>query len=145
MTVAFTSFPGIPDSVAAARRFVAAAIRLCPQATAPDEVVDRAVLITSELATNALRHTHSGDPGETFTVRVRTDARSVQAEVHTRAPRRWNSLPHVVAPDVPFAAHGRGLYLVDQLATTWGPLAPHRHGVYFHLTWNDAPLGRLVG
>mgnify|MGYP001367753143 FL=1 len=91
MTVAFTSFPGIPDSVAAARRFVAAAIRLCPQATAPDEVVDRAVLITSELATNTLRHTHSGDPGETFTIRVCTNTRGVHLadQLSTARPARF--------------------------------------------------------
>ncbi|MEY9211480.1 hypothetical protein NI17_010190 [Thermobifida halotolerans] len=56
MTVAFTSFPGLPASVAAARRFVVGAVRLCPRSTAPDEVVERAELITSELATNAIRH-----------------------------------------------------------------------------------------
>src|SRR5690606_4044667 len=144
-TVAFTSFPGLPDSVAAARRFVAAAIRLCPQTSAPAEVVDRAVLITSELATNALRHTHSGDPGETFTVRVCVDARGVQAEVRTRAPRRCNSLPHVVAPADPFREHGRGLFLVDELATKWGTLAPWEDGVYFHLAWGGDPLGGLAG
>src|SRR5690606_39617021 len=48
VTVAFTSFPGLPASVAAARRFVAGAIRLYPQSSAPDDVVDRAALLTSE-------------------------------------------------------------------------------------------------
>jgi len=145
VTVAFTSFPGLPDSVAAARRFVVAAIRLCPQASAPAEVVDRAELITSELATNALRHTHSGDPGETFTVRVRVDACGVWTEVRTRAPRRCNSFPHVVVPDDPFREHGRGLFLVERLATTWGTLAPWEDGVYFHLTWNDDPTSPGFG
>ena len=82
---------GVPARVAAARRFVAAAIRLCPQAAAPDEVVDRAVLITSELATNTLRHTHSGDPGETFTVRVCTNTRGVHLadQLSTTRPARF--------------------------------------------------------
>lgn len=133
MTVAFTSFPGLPASVAAARRFVAGAIRLYPQSSAPDDVVDRAALLTSELATNAIRHTRSGDPGETFTVRVSVDSSGAWTEVRTRAPRLRQALPHVAAPEDPFAEHGRGLFLVDQLATKWGSLAPWQHGVYFTL------------
>ncbi|KUP96504.1 MULTISPECIES: ATP-binding protein [Thermobifida] len=136
MTVAFTSFPGLPASVAAARRFVAGAIRLYPQSSAPDDVVDRAALLTSELATNAIRHTRSGDPGETFTVRVSVDSSGAWTEVRTRAPRLRQALPHVAAPEDPFAEHGRGLFLVDQLATKWGSLAPWQHGVYFLLTWD---------
>ncbi|MEY9214040.1 ATP-binding protein [Thermobifida halotolerans] len=139
MTVAFTSFPGIPDSVAAARRFVVGAIRLCPRSTAPDEVVGRAELIVSELATNAIRHTRSSDPGESFMVRVRVDDRGVWAEVCTREPRLWNSVPRVVKSDDPFSEHGRGLLLVEQLATRWGRLAPWEDGVFFHLAWNDGP------
>ncbi len=127
MTVAFTSFPGLPASVAAARRFVAGAIRLYPQSSAPDDVVDRAALLTSELATNAIRHTRSGDPGETFTVRVSVDSSGAWTEVRTRAPRLRQALPHVAAPEDPFAEHGRGLFLVDQLATKWGSLAPWQH------------------
>lgn len=57
MTISLTSFPGIPDSVAAARRFVTGMLRLCPQTSAPDEVVHRVELIVSELCTNAIHHT----------------------------------------------------------------------------------------
>ncbi|MEY9212267.1 ATP-binding protein [Thermobifida halotolerans] len=135
MTVAFTSFPGTPDSVAAARRFVVGAVRLCPRSTAPDEVVERAELITSELATNAIRHTRSGDPGGFFKVRVHVDTRGVRTEVRTLHPRLWQSAPRVLKPEDPFREHGRGLLLVDQLATEWGTLSPWEEGVYFHLTW----------
>ncbi|MEY9211946.1 ATP-binding protein [Thermobifida halotolerans] len=135
MTVAFTSFPGVPDSVAAARRFVVGAVRLCPRSAAPDEVVERAELIVSELATNAILHTHSGDPGGFFKVRVHVDGRGVRAEVRTLHPRLWQSAPHVVKPEDPFREHGRGLFLVDQLATEWGTLAPWEEGVYFLLAW----------
>ncbi len=139
MTISFTSFPGLPDSVAAARRFVTGALRLCPQTTAPDEVVERAELIVSELVTNAIRHTRSGDPGRTFRVHVCTDARGVHVEVRTLPPRLRQSIPQVVQSDDPFSEHGRGMFLVDQLATMWGTLAPWEDGVYFHLRWDDDP------
>ena len=92
VTVASTSFPASrpvwpPPAGSSPRRSAC----LCPQATAPDEVVDRAVLITSELATNTLRHTHSGDPGETFTVRVCTNTRGVHLadQLSTTRPARF--------------------------------------------------------
>src|SRR5690606_23843362 len=47
VTVAFTTLPGLPASVAAARRFVTGVLHACPETTAPDEVVDRAALLTS--------------------------------------------------------------------------------------------------
>ncbi len=140
MSVAFTSFPGLPASVAAARRFVAASLRACPEVTVSDEVIDTVELITSELATNTIRHTCSGDPGQTFTVRVETDRRGVWGEVRSGRPRLGHGVPHVVKAD-PTAESGRGLFLVDQLATTWGSLAPWQHGVYFLLCWPTSQHG----
>ena len=123
MTVAFTTLPGLPASVAKARRFVAGAIRLYPQSSAPEEVIDQAALLTSELATNAIRHTRSGNPGETFTVRVSVDTRGARTEIHTLAPRRWQALSHVAAPNDPFTEHGRGLLTWDtDPPTEPGPL-----------------------
>lgn len=137
MTLSLTSFPGTPDSVAAARRFVAGVLRACPQADAPEEMVDRAELIVSELATNAIRHTRSGEPGQTFRVHVYTDARGLHVQVHTLAPHRGHSVPRAVSCRDPWAEHGRGLLLVDRLATAWGTLAPWSEGVYFHLARDD--------
>ena len=71
--------------------------------------------------------------------RALDDRQAEETEVHTRIPRQWQTFPHVTAPTDPFAEHGRGLLLVDQLATTWGTLAPWQHGVYFHLTWTTNP------
>ena len=138
MTVAFTSFPGLPASVAAARRFVAGAIRLYPQSSAPDDVVDRAALLTSELATNAICRTRSSEPGHTFHVTVNMDTHGVRTEVRTLASRTRGTLPHAIKPEDLLAEHGRGLSLVEQLATTWGTLAPRHHGVYTHLTWDNS-------
>ncbi|UOE21156.1 ATP-binding protein [Thermobifida halotolerans] len=137
MSVSSTSFPGTPDSVAAARAFVVGCLRAFPEAPVPDEVVERAELVTSELATNALRHTRSGDPGGSYEIRVEVDTRGVRAEVRTRPPR-LPTVPHVVAPGGDFFREsGRGLLLVDRLATRWGSLAPRAEGVYFVLRWPD--------
>lgn len=105
MTISLTSFPGIPDSVAAARRFVTGMLRLCPQTSAPDEVVHRVELIVSELCTNAIRHTRSGDPGQKFHVHVCTDERGVHVEVRTcpraaRAPCPVSSRQRIRSPSM---------------------------------------------
>ena len=55
-------FPGRPEQVAHARRFVARVLDGCP-------VADDALLCASELASNAIRHTRSGRSG-TFRVLV---------------------------------------------------------------------------
>ncbi|HLU97849.1 ATP-binding protein [Thermobifida alba] len=140
MSVSSTVLPGIPDSVAAARAFVVECLRSTPGSTVPDELVERAELITSELATNAVRHTRSGDPGGSYEVRVEVDRSEIRAEVRTREPRTPHTAPHVLphAGD-PCRATGRGLFLVDLLATRWGGLATPAEGVYFVLRWPDRP------
>jgi hypothetical protein len=50
-------FPGRPDQVAHARRFVGRILTGCP-------VADDALLCTSELASNAIRHTRTGRNGK---------------------------------------------------------------------------------
>src|SRR5216683_2147236 len=56
-------FPGRPEQVAHARRFVARVLDGCP-------VADDALLCASELASNAIRHTRSGWRGGKFQVVV---------------------------------------------------------------------------
>ncbi|RNL83008.1 ATP-binding protein [Halostreptopolyspora alba] len=102
-------------------------------------------LLGTELAANAIRHSRSGEPGGTFTLRV---DRSTEGLTLTC---RDHGLPglHVwdirdrsyLAPDPnglrPEAEAGRGLALVDHLATRWGDngLPTHRH-VWFHLAYD---------
>jgi Histidine kinase-like ATPase domain len=57
------TYPGRPGQVPAVRAFVADAVRGCPAA-------DEVVLMADEIAANAVLHTHSGQPGGRFTVRV---------------------------------------------------------------------------
>lgn len=75
-----------------------------------DEVVEVAVLLVSELATNAFLHARSP-----FTVSAALEANAVRVEVEDESAQ----LPAVGHPD-PEAAGGRGMFLVEALACCWG-------------------------
>jgi anti-sigma regulatory factor (Ser/Thr protein kinase) len=74
-------------------------------------------LLTSELATNALRHAASP-----LTVIVRYDGRAVRVEVGDGSPE----LPTSRSPGLS-EPHGRGLMLIDALSSGWG-VTPTRDG-----------------
>lgn len=98
-------YPNEPGSVGRAREFVAQAL-----AGLPADVRDSAVLLASELATNAIRHARSS-----FAVDVTTSDREVRVAVRDRggaAPLPRNP----TASDV----SGRGLLIVRTLADDWG-------------------------
>lgn len=57
-------FPGQPDQVREARAFLRGVLGGCP-------VADTALLVCSELASNAVQHSRSARPGGAFTVRAR--------------------------------------------------------------------------
>lgn len=71
------TFPALPEQVREARRFLAAVLA---SRDAPD-----ALLCLSELVTNAVVHSHSTQPGGTFTVRARLMARACGWKLATRA------------------------------------------------------------
>jgi anti-sigma regulatory factor (Ser/Thr protein kinase) len=91
---------------AEARRIVRSALR-----EAPDEIVEAVELLTSELITNAIIH-GSSEPELILEV----DAGSVRVEVQDRDPR-LNLQALQVEPS---SEHGRGLAIVDALASSWG-------------------------
>ncbi|MEU4720720.1 ATP-binding protein [Nonomuraea dietziae] len=102
-------FLGSAISVLEARRFVTAFLPTWPD-------LDDAVLIVSELATNAVRHTNSGRPGGRFIVSLEvigsTLGVAVQDEGGPRSPR--------LLPLSPTEMGGRGLALVSDLSAKWG-------------------------
>jgi anti-sigma regulatory factor (Ser/Thr protein kinase) len=117
-------FPGTPDQVAHARRFVGRVLDGNP-------VADDAALLTSELATNAVVHTASGQGG-TFAVAVRQHAAGVRVEV-------WDAgavtAPVVRSPDQEREG-GAGLGLVETIATRWGHLGDQGgRVVWFEVEW----------
>ena len=101
-----TSAETVPSSVARLRRF---AVQAC-RTGAPGVDGDVVALLVSELVTNALLH-GSGE----VRLRVLPVDGGVRVEVHD-ASRTLPSLRHP-RPD---EEGGRGIALVDTLATTWG-------------------------
>ena len=78
-----------------------------------EDVIDTAELLVSELVSNAIRHTR---------------ARSVRIALARYGPRVRVGVEdpdgHLVGPPPPAPSqtflHGRGLWLIDQLASRWG-------------------------
>ncbi len=101
---------GRTRNVAEARAFVARTLGAAHPCT------DEAVLLCSELVTNAVLHSESGQPGGTVTVVVLGLPGAVRVEVVDNGSAR--STP-VVKAEV-CEAHGHGLFLVEQLAENWG-------------------------
>jgi anti-sigma regulatory factor (Ser/Thr protein kinase) len=103
------SFAGQPDQVAQARRFVQGALAGCP-------ALADAVLLTSELATNAVQHSATGRGG-TFVVAIS----HAPGRVRVTVTDGGSATRPVVAPEPEeLAVCGRGLLLVDALADRWG-------------------------
>jgi serine/threonine-protein kinase RsbW len=116
------AFPGTPRQAGAARRFVASLLDGSP-------FCDDAVVVVSELFTNALLHTNSGKPGGLVVVQVTRWLLGVRVAVTDQG-----SAKRPVIGDggscQQAAESGHGLYLVSCLAE--------------HLGWHDDPSGRTI-
>jgi serine/threonine-protein kinase RsbW len=103
-------FPGHPEQVAQARLFTRSVLLGRPES-------ETAELVVSELATNALRHTASGDSGGAFTVSVTvTPDRVMLAVDDLGSPGE----PVIRNGDGGPPVSGLGLVLVESLAKEWG-------------------------
>lgn len=102
-------FPGIPSQVAGARGLVTAALGH------DHPLYDDCVLLTSELATNAILHSRSGDGGW-FTVSVHCAGPLVRVLVKDGG----SSGPPCACSTEPQATSGRGLPLIEALSHRWG-------------------------
>ncbi|MER5766471.1 SpoIIE family protein phosphatase [Streptomyces sp. NPDC001985] len=131
---AAASFDPVGRSVATARAFV----RDTLQGWGYSEVVDDAVVLTSELVTNAV--IHAGTSADVLCLRA---ADSVRVEVGDRYPEREVPLQ---AAGQSFAAldseNGRGLLLCSALASRWGvEYTPTHKQVWFQLDLPQRPVG----
>ncbi len=116
-----------PAAVGLARRFVAAT---CSAASTTTDLRDAAVLLASEVVTNAFIHGRS----ETR-IAVRAYPERVRVEVaddNSRHPQR-------VVQD-PEALDGRGMTIIDLVATDWGVRDdPYGKTVWFEIAEAGAP------
>jgi anti-sigma regulatory factor (Ser/Thr protein kinase) len=125
------SLPGRSDFLPVARH--AARIHF---ATVPDPVRSDLELVTSELATNAVLWSHSGDEGGKFDLAFTLDLveRTARVEV-TDAGAKPKDLDAEAADEL--SAHGRGLQIVMGLAKEWGhESAKGRQTYWAVLTWS---------
>jgi len=125
-------FPGRQNQVACARDFVRRAVGPgCP-------VLDEAILLTSELCTNAQQHTASG-AGGSFEVTVFRRDDSLRVEVRDEGA---SSVP-AVRSLTELSENGRGLEVVHLIADRWGQ-SGDRFGriVFFELRWRPATQGQ---
>ncbi|MEV0125271.1 SpoIIE family protein phosphatase [Streptomyces sp. NPDC050703] len=130
-SVLFRSFPPETRSVPLARRFVRSALR----GVAP-EVVDTAELLVSELVTNAVLHARTE-----VEVRVWSHEGQVRVRVGDGRPDR----PLVPREVRPYAGAGRGLAVVEQLASSHGAhVGEGRKTAWFEL-WPNAPVPPTSG
>jgi len=113
--------PPEPTSAGMARRFVASSLM------ADDEVAELAILLVSELASNAVLH--AGTP---FELVVDDDGRRLRVEVHDHNP----ALP-MLRDYVAESVTGRGLHMVAASADNWGFEArDHGKYVWFELSYD---------
>jgi len=116
-------FPATPPHARAARRFLSRILDGSPAA-------DEAILCLSELATNAMIHSHSSQPGGHFTVRAEIrEGDRLRVEVQDQGGS-WTR--HPTGHDAP---HGRGLLILARLASDWGRSGDSQAGwtVWFEL------------
>jgi anti-sigma regulatory factor (Ser/Thr protein kinase) len=122
------TIPGRPEQVSGARAFITRTL-----AGIPGVDSDAATLLTSELVTNAIKHTHSGTPGGTVTVVVIGVPDGVLVEVVDDG----SPGTPIVKSDL-YTAEGHGMFLVQELAAQWGYLRdPAGTTVWFRLTTAD--------
>jgi len=108
LTVWSRTFPALPAHVRDARRFLATILNGHQRA-------DDALLCLSELATNAVMHSYSRQPGGSFTVRAHLNSRHLRVEVCDQGGP-WGAVTYASVD----GETGRGLLIVSQLATRWG-------------------------
>jgi hypothetical protein len=115
-------FPGEGQQLRALRQWLASLLPECP---ARDDMI----CVATELGTNAVQHTASGDGGW-FAVEVSWHGPAVRVAV---ADCGSPSGPRVI--DDPEAEHGRGLVMARALAIRTGDCGDHRG----RLVWADIP------
>jgi anti-sigma regulatory factor (Ser/Thr protein kinase) len=106
--------PGRPESASAARQIARQVLGDGNPAT------ETAMLLVSELVTNSVMHSKSGEPGGSVTVALCSGPAGILIQVRDDG---GPSEPCVSAVPAGGAEHGYGLLLVDVLADRWGTIS----------------------
>ena len=106
--------PGRPESASAARELARQVLGDGNPAT------ETAMLLVSELVTNSVMHSKSGEPGGSVTVALCEGPAGVLIQV---CDGGGPSEPRVAGTPGNDAEHGYGLLLVDVLADRWGTIS----------------------
>ncbi len=119
--------PADHRSPAAAR----AVVRQVLAETGLVDLLDEALLLTTELSTNGVIHA-----GTELDVEVIADATGITVTV---SDYKGGPIEHLMRPVDQLAEHGRGLLLVDQFASSWGTTHDSNgKGVWFRLERDQA-------
>jgi anti-sigma regulatory factor (Ser/Thr protein kinase) len=108
--------PGTPDQVRNARLIIATILGDA------HPCIDDAVLLASETATNAIRHSESAWPGGEFALTVE----HTEAWVRVTVRDDGSCTVPCLCPVTGTADHGRGVKLLDVVAFRWGLLREKR-------------------
>lgn len=103
------TIPGRSEHVRAVRGFVARTL-------GPGTDSTEAALLASELVANSMQHSDSGRDGGTVTVRLLAIPGGIRAEILDQGGA---TVPALRRPESGLAERGRGLQLLDALATRW--------------------------
>jgi anti-sigma regulatory factor (Ser/Thr protein kinase) len=124
-------FPGRPDQIAHARDFTRRVLRPCP-------VLDEAVLLVSELATNAIEHTATADEGSFHETIYQGDSSLLIAVTDDGS----DNVPRPGHQADTLAESGRGLELVELIADRWDHCGDGQGcTVWFELSWKQSEPG----
>jgi len=134
---ASAAYEAEPAAAGAARRFVRETLCSWQLADLASRLVDDAVLLTSELVTNAI--VHAGTPVQ---VSCRLDGGEVEVAVRDRHPARTLREGSGARDDAE-CTNGRGLLLPAALASSWGvSYARTAKAVWFRMAVTDGPTVR---
>lgn len=126
---------GVDIRLAASAEAPAAARRALERAEVPEELLEDARLLVSELVTNSVRH--AGLPDEAsieFCVRASADALMVEVADGGQGFNHISPARPRAGPG-PVDASGWGLFLVDRIADRWGAVQMDGETrVWFELT-----------
>lgn len=107
-------FAGRRDSISQARAFGRAFIA----DRVPDEVAGLVELVVSELCTNAVEHTASGEDGGSYVLELELQDGHVRVAVVDMGALTQPAVND--EPSGPDAVSGRGLFIVEAVSKAWG-------------------------